>query len=502
MLLRSKAYLEKWQSREIMIKILITGLLMNLFKKPQFLAKNKAPSKAYGLLLVDDEVGILDGLADMLSNTYRVETAQSGEIGLQKLAEIEPGTIHAIIADQRMPGMSGVEFLEKTLERFPGIGRIVLTGYTDFQAAVHSINRCKASAFLLKPFKEADLFATIAKVISEFERAKTKQRSWQLTEIVGNGMRMFLENYSELPHGSANVLIHGETGTGKELVARAIHDNSPRAQRAFIPIHCGALPETLFEAELFGHKRGAFTGASADRQGRVVQAHGGTLFIDEVAEIPLTVQAKLLRFFQSGEYQRVGSDQTGKVDVRIIAATHQDLPKMVAEGRFRQDLYYRLNVVSLTIPPLRERMGDLDALCHAFLVKHGKGTKSLSMPAALVLKGYHFPGNVRELEHCIERACALCSGEEIRPQHLPAEVLEHFSQAHPLTTTGFTFVELTNEELKAARKMVTQEAVDSLERDFLRQLMTRFSSVSQAAQHAGMARPYLHRLLSKHKLSK
>ncbi|CAM2068485.1 Sigma-54-dependent Fis family transcriptional regulator [Sulfidibacter corallicola] len=473
---------------------------MAIFKtKPTSIRETRATPRR-GILLVDDEPDILDAIAESLSDRYRVETATCGEEGLDLLARLGASEIQAIIADQRMPGMSGVEFLDRARCLYPEVGRIVLTGYTDFQAAVQSINQCKASAFLLKPFDRGDLLNTIEKVLHEADLRNQAVRNLTLKGIAGSRMRAFLQSHATITDSDATVLIQGETGTGKELVARALHDNSHRAGKPFVAIHCAALPETLFEAELFGHRQGAFTGAHRDRKGRVNQARGGTLFIDEVGEIPPSVQGKLLRFFQSGEYQRVGCDMVGHADVRIVAATHRNLREMVEEGSFRQDLYYRLNVLVLSVPALRERLGDLQELVEMFLMKYSKGAKTLSRQALMVLHGYDYPGNVRQLEHCIQRACALCQIGEIGPHHLSPEILEHFGRHQPLDDGAYRFEELTNAELKAARALVSKHAVEKLERTFLKQLMARFDSIVAAARHAGMARAYLHRLLTKHQL--
>lgn len=304
----------------------------------------------------------------------------------------------------------------------------------------------------------------------------------------------------------ATVLIQGETGTGKELVARAIHQNSDRADKPFIPILCGAIPGDLFEAELFGHTRGAFTGAGAAREGRIMQAHGGTLFIDEIGELPLFAQAKLLRFFQFGEMQKVGSDRVEKVDVRLIAASHRDLAKMVRNGSFREDLFYRIKVVELTLPPLRERKTDLPLLIDYFLEKYmGPAGRDVVLTAKTLstLFLYDFPGNVRELAHMVERLCVLASSKEIGSELLPAEVHQ---SGDPLQRQGsaqewnYPFHRYTNEELKELRELAMRQVVTAVERDFLQGLMQRYkNNISQAAAGAGMQRTYLHKLMARHR---
>ena len=332
-------------------------------------------------------------------------------------------------------------------------------------------------------------------------------------------MLSLLRTVAQVASSTASVLVLGETGTGKELIARAIHANSPRRDRPLVTLHCTALPATVLESELFGHVRGAFTGADHDRAGRAASAHGGTLFLDEVAEIPAEAQAKLLRFLQFGEIQRLGSDKVEKVDVRVVAATHRDLERMVEEGRFRQDLYYRLKVVEVELPPLRDRPGDVALLAEAFLSRFSAGRKErprLSPEARRALESYAFPGNVRELSHLVERAVVLAEGPEIGLADLPREVHQTGSLRPPASgpksggappasgpksgslpppprapDTG----DLTGESLDRAR----EEAVSAIERAFLSRLLERAGgNVSRAAREAGMHRSYLQKLLAKH----
>lgn len=305
-----------------------------------------------------------------------------------------------------------------------------------------------------------------------------------------------LRNVVQIAQADTTVLITGETGTGKELIAKAIYANSNRKQKPWVTLHCGALPETLFESELFGHKRGAFTGAHSDRAGRIAQAEGGTLFIDEVAEIPLTAQAKLLRFFQYGEFQRIGSDRVEKVDVRILAATHSDLRQRVAEGSFREDLYYRLNVIELQVPPLRQRREDIPLLVDHFLKQHS-AEHHLAPQILNLLESYPFPGNVRELAHTIERLCVLSRSKTIDDPKLLPEPLRQQQQSQP--NHSFNFTDYNNDELKQARQQATQIAAENAERAWLEGLMqVAEGDVTRAAKHANINRTYLYRLLAKH----
>jgi Nif-specific regulatory protein/two-component system response regulator HydG len=303
-----------------------------------------------------------------------------------------------------------------------------------------------------------------------------------------------LKVVTQVADSDANVLVHGESGTGKELIVRALHLNSARRNKPLVVIHCTALPATVLESELFGHKRGAYTGADRDRTGRIASAEGGTVFLDEIAEIPLELQAKLLRFLQFGEIQRLGSDRVEIVDVRIVAATHQDLAKLVEKGRFRQDLYYRLKVVELEIPPLRERKGDIPVLLEHFTKKAWKRpgqAPEWSREAVRVLMSHAYPGNVRELEHIVERACLLARGPELGPELLPPDVVPA-AAAMP----SFGFSTWSNDELKLAR----EQAQDTVEQEFLRTLLGPCQgNISEAARRSGISRPYLQRLVSKHR---
>jgi Nif-specific regulatory protein/two-component system response regulator HydG len=305
-------------------------------------------------------------------------------------------------------------------------------------------------------------------------------------------MLELLQTVAQVADSDATVLILGETGTGKELIARALHANSRRRTRPFVPVHCTALPSTLLESELFGHVRGAFTGAERDRAGRIAIAAGGTLFLDEIAEIPLELQAKLLRFLQFGEVQRLGSDRTERSDVRVLAATHRELPALIEAGKFRQDLYFRLNVLELAIPPLRERRGDILRLVEHFLRKHWKRpgqTPRFSTRALRPLETYAYPGNVRELEHLVERACLLARAPELDLELLPPALTAQEPQG------PVEFERFTNEELKTAR----ESAVAGVERRFLEGLLRRCEgNISRAAREADLPRSYLQRLLARH----
>jgi|HubBroStandDraft_3_1064219.scaffolds.fasta_scaffold31867_2 transcriptional regulator with GAF, ATPase, and Fis domain len=307
-------------------------------------------------------------------------------------------------------------------------------------------------------------------------------------------MLALLRRVAQVAGSDAPVLIHGETGTGKELVARALHVNGARRRRELVTIHCAALPATLLESELFGHVAGAFTDARRDRPGRVAAAQGGTLFLDEIGEVPAELQAKLLRFLQFGEIQRLGSDRVEKVDVRVVAATHRDLKQMVRQGRFREDLYFRLKVLDLDLPPLRERRSDIPLLARHFLARHWRrpGPRPRFTPAAeRALLAYDYPGNVRELGHAVERACVLAQGTDLDLDLLPHEIA-----AVPIEAEESTFPELTTAALQAARKA----SLAAVERRFVEALMARYpGNISLAARASGLHRSYLQRILARHR---
>jgi Nif-specific regulatory protein/two-component system response regulator HydG len=305
-------------------------------------------------------------------------------------------------------------------------------------------------------------------------------------------MLAVLETVAQVADADASVLVRGETGTGKELIARALHANSSRRDRPFVALHCGALSPTVLESELFGHVRGAFTGAERDRAGRIASAHGSTLFLDEIAEISTEIQAKLLRLLQFGELMRVGSDKVEKVNVRFVAATNQDLADLIAHGRFRRDLYYRLNAIELTLPPLRQRRGDIALLGAHFLARHWKrkGEPHLAAPVWNALAGYAFPGNIRELEHLVERACLLAQSPALDMALFPTIA------ADVGTAPANGFASYTGKELARVRS----EVVAELERGFVAELLRQNDgNVARAARAGDMQRSYLQKLIARHR---
>ncbi|MCB2228949.1 MAG: sigma-54 dependent transcriptional regulator [Desulfarculaceae bacterium] len=380
------------------------------------------------ILIVDDEKNYLVVLQALLADAgYEVFTANSGSQALAQAAEDEPDLV---ITDMRMPTMTGVELIRRLKERFPDVLIIVMTAYGTVENAVEAM-KAGAVDYITKPFENTELLLTVQKALKMrrllAQNRLLKEELKGFGEIIGDSkvMREVYELIDKVAATKATVLLTGESGTGKELIARAIHARSPRAEEPFVAVNCMALTETLLESELFGHEKGAFTGASARRKGRFELAHGGTLFLDEVGEMGPSLQVKLLRVLQERTFERVGGNQPIKVDVRIVAATNRDLAEAVEEGSFREDLFYRLNVVRVDLPPLSSRMEDLPALVAHFVNKYaaevGRPAPEVSQEAMEVIYRHPWPGNVRELENAIERAVIL-AGERITPADLPLEM--------------------------------------------------------------------------------
>src|SRR6187431_3040983 len=382
------------------------------------------------LLLVDDEEALRSVVAERLRDTgYEVTEAADGEAALKA---IDGFAFDVIVSDLRLPGVDGRQVIEAALARYPTIVAIVVTGYGTVKDAVDMI-KLGAADFVSKPFQFDELTHVLSKALEQ-RRLKSENAylHQQLDERFGLGsmvgksaaMRALFQLIETVAPTAATILISGETGTGKEMVARAIHQTSPRHRERFVAINVSAIPETLLDAELFGHARGAFTGAVAMRQGRLEQADGGTLFLDEVGTMPMPLQMKMLRVLQEREFERIGDTRTIKVDVRIVAATNADLSKMVKEGTFREDLYYRLNVIPVHIAPLRERIEDIPLLVQTFVKKFAPDRDvTVSQDAMRRLMAYAWPGNVRQLENAVERAIAMSgSRTQIEVSDLPVDL--------------------------------------------------------------------------------
>ncbi len=385
------------------------------------------------ILVVDDEVNARTALLEILRDEgYSVESAADGFKALGKLADFAPDVV---LTDLKMPGMDGIQLLAKIHENDADLPVIVMTAFGEVETAVGAM-RAGARDYLSKPVNVGELSVVVARELTErrirAEAGLLRQRlaeKYSFDNIIGSSgpMQEVFKTVSQIASSRASVLVTGESGTGKELIAAAIHERSPRAAGPFVKLHCAALAESLLESELFGHERGSFTGALARRDGRFQQANHGTLFLDEIGEISPAVQVKLLRFLQEREFERVGGNETITVDVRVIAATNRNLTQMVADGKFREDLFYRLNVINLEMPALRTRSSDVPLLAMHFLRKYaeenGKQIEGFQTEALERLVGYPWPGNVRELENVVERAAVLCGSSQITVAELPPHVL-------------------------------------------------------------------------------
>lgn len=386
----------------------------------------------FTILIIDDEKNIREGLAANFElEEYNVKTAASGEEGLKL---IERGDIDLVITDLRMNGISGEEVLRKVTAETPGIPVIILTGHGSIDSAVDAM-RHGAYDFLTKPLNLDQLDMIVKRALESREMSLQHQQLKKeiegenvLSGMIGKSQAMLkiMETIKKAASSKANVLITGESGVGKEVVARAIHELSSRKNKTMINVHCAALSETLLESELFGHEKGAFTGADHLQKGRFELAHGSTIFLDEIGEINQNVQIKILRVLAERKFERVGGEQTIDVDVRVIAATNRNLEEEIKKGNFREDLYFRLNVIHIHVPPLRERKDDLPLLMASFLEEfnreNSRSIKGVDSRAKSAMFKYDWPGNIRELRNCMESAVVMCSGDEIGLDDLPPSI--------------------------------------------------------------------------------
>ncbi len=381
------------------------------------------------VVVIDDEVNAAAALETLLrEDGYVVSRAHDARAGLQLVEKEEPDVV---LTDLRMPGMDGIELLTKIKQLRPETMVILMTAYGTVKTAVRAM-KLGAEDYLGKPIDVEELEVILQRtmekkgLLEETRHLRARlEHKYRFDNLVGESPEMLavFKSIRQVAPSSASVLLLGESGTGKELFAQALHQNSPRCHKPFVRVACAALPETLLESELFGHEKGSFTGAVSARAGRFEAAEGGTLFLDEIGDISPTVQVKLLRFLEEREFERVGGNKTFKVDVRIVAATHRDLKKKLEDGSFREDLYYRLNVIEINIPPLRDRPGDIPILAQHFLHKYsqanGKEMEGLSDEVMGLLLGHTWPGNVRELENAMERAVVLSTSPSLGPLHFP-----------------------------------------------------------------------------------
>jgi two-component system response regulator AtoC len=422
------------------------------------------------ILIADDEEPIRHVLTVLLSeHGFFVRAVKDGE---EALRELSARDYDALVTDVRMPRVDGLQLVRAVQEQSPDTTVIVMSAYGSHDLALEAM-KAGAYDYLGKPFRPDEVLLVLRKA-EERERLRAENRRLrrEIEASRGTGaivaesaaMKEVVRLLHKVAPAKTTVLISGESGTGKELIARALHDLSPRAERPFVAVNCGAIPEQLIESELFGHAKGAFTGAVAAKRGLFEEADGGTLLLDEVGDLPLQLQVSLLRVLQEGEVRRVGDARTIRVDVRVLAATHQDLSQAVAAGTFREDLFYRLNVVGLRLPPLRERSEEIELLARRFLARHaarlGLQEKPLSDAALRLLVAWRWPGNARELENALERALVLSEGAEIEPEALPDELRASAAPSGPPPAPG-------------ADDLSVKRAQRALEADLIRRALER-----------------------------
>ncbi|GMV39761.1 MAG: sigma-54-dependent Fis family transcriptional regulator [Myxococcales bacterium] len=452
------------------------------------------------VLVVDDERTLQRALSAILKKQgYSVFTASNAA---EALAVLEETPIDVVLSDIQMPGLSGLDLLGRIKQQWPETEVVMMTAYGTVERAVTAV-KAGAHDFLTKPFDNIDKVSIVVAKAIERKRLVDRNRTLEsqvgaresFEDIVGQSepMQRVFAMVDSVSYSTANVLIRGESGTGKELVARALHFRSPRKDRPFVVINCSALTETLLESELFGHVKGAFTGATGNKKGLFEAAHTGTIFLDEIGDVPPLTQVKLLRVLQEGEVKRVGSNEVIKVDVRVITATNADLEKAMREGRFREDLYYRLNVIGITLPSLRERVEDIPLLAFHFLRKYnqrmGKQIRTFADEVMEIFQSYRWVGNVRELENCVERCVVLSRGDTIAASALPDNLrsTSYARNGDAAISPDLDFV--------AAKNL----AVQSFEMRYLKGLMARTGgNVSEASRIAGMDRSNFRRILKKY----
>jgi DNA-binding NtrC family response regulator len=459
-------------------------------------APRPAPSAAPRavILVVDDDAAMRDYLRDELEHEgFRVLTAEGGRAGVER---VKQGGVDLVVSDVKMPDLDGLDLLREVRAVDPSPYVITITAFGSIDTAIRAV-KLGAYDYVTKPFEFDQLLMTIEKALGERElrsevnrlRAEVARRD-RLENLIGRSQAMqeIFDLIRRVSGSPANVLITGESGTGKELVARAIHSHSPRKARPFVGVNCAAIPGTLLESDLFGYKRGAFTDARTDRQGLFVEADGGTMFLDEITELPLPLQPKLLRVLQEHEVRPLGASRSERIDVRVIAATNRNIEASLQAGEFREDLYYRLNVIQIQIPPLRARNEDILPLATHFLARSAaraqKALRGFSEATHKILLGHHWPGNVRELENVVERAVALCEREIIGPEDLPPALRE---RKNPDRLAGAVAQGLTLEQL---------------EREYIERVMqAEGGNKTRAAQRLGLDRKTLYRKLDEYAAS-
>jgi two-component system, NtrC family, response regulator AtoC len=449
------------------------------------------------VLIVDDDKNTRDGLARALRSNYDIFPAESAERALSILGERE---IDILLSDVRMPGMNGLTLLQRALAQHKDLVCILLTAYGNVEMAVEAM-KCGAYDFLMKPVNLDHLDLLLKRALRsramETENVALREQldaKFGLENIVGNSaaMQQMFDTIRQAAPTQATVLLQGESGTGKELVAHAIHRLSPRASGPFVAVHCAALAATLLESELFGHEKGSFTGAVARRRGRFELADGGTLFLDEISEIALSLQVKLLRVLEERTFERVGGDETVETDIRLIVATNRNLKALVAEGKFREDLFFRLDVVNINLPPLRERLDDVPLLSSHFLdefkKKNNKNIEGFTPEAVNILAAYSWPGNVRELRNTVEKMVVLTRGSRLTARDIPPGIRD---AVRGVTGTAGAYAAATSASpdslADAERKMIFQS------------LKKHGENRTKAAVELGISRRTLHRKLREYR---
>ena len=455
------------------------------------------------ILVADDDAVIREGLQRILNlQGYNVETVNNGRAALERLQD---ESFKLLITDLKMPGMSGIEVLKAIRGCQPELPVVLITGYAAIDNAVEAMKH-GATDYLAKPFDNDELLGKVrnaldsrAVLLDEIYLRRELSETHGFEHLVGNSVEMkkVYQRILQVASSESTILITGESGTGKELVARAIHAHSPRRHQTFVAVDCTALAESLLESELFGHVKGSFTGATQTKRGLFEIADGGTLMLDEIGNLSLTTQAKLLRVLQERVVTPIGGTKPVPIDIRLITATNVNLREMVKQARFREDLFFRLNIIPLELPPLRERKGDLMLLAGQFLKsfaeENGKELRGFTPDVIELLKSYHFPGNVRELENLIERAVVLSTGTLIQRQDLemPGDDLAEHPFAGPAVPQDAN-------ELKERKRLLREQAVVPLERAFLLNALERNNwNITRAAEEVGMQRPNFQAMLKK-----
>nr|HEX4319022.1 sigma-54 dependent transcriptional regulator [Kofleriaceae bacterium] len=487
--------------------------------------------KRYPILIVDDEQDNLDAFRFNFRKTFDILTASGGA---EALAVLDDKEVAVVVTDQRMPRMTGVELLREVRARQPDAVGIILTAFTDVDVLVEAINLGQVYRYITKPWDAKEVRGVLQYAIERFHLQRENRRlAAQLAEytgylnqqqhaefdfgnIIGDSaaLREVLSKVEQVAPTSSTVLLRGETGTGKELVAHAIHINSAREAKPFVRVNCAALAPGVLESELFGHEKGSFTGAMERRRGRFELADGGTLFLDECGDLPMEVQIKLLRTLQERELERVGGNETIKVDVRVVSATNRNLEKMIEDGEFREDLYYRLNVFPINLPPLRDRLEDLPVLVHHFIAKFARqmGTvpAGASAEALAKLREYTWPGNVRELENIVERAMILARGASLGATHLDfgrrgnATAATGGTQPIAIAATPATGVVASVASSTGSApedgKSLAERLLDSERKEIVAAVEKSRGNIASAARTLGINRSTLYYRLRKHGL--